>query len=278
MNNSSKPSLSKEQKFVIASTATGFSFENMDFNFMSFALSSIIASLGISTVQAGWITTITQWGVLLGGLLFGLLSDKYGRIKIFSYTIFIFAAGTALMYFAHNITTIYILRFLIGLGNGGEYGVGMALIAEHFAAKQYGRVSSVAAIGGQIGSILAAVLSALILPRLGWHVLFLVGVFPVILAFFIRRNLKESDIFITNQQKEDKPKVSFKRLFSTPKLSMQTLGLICMVIVQAGGYFVRINELAANDRSKAARNQCPRFFVVDDLNHRRNVHWNACFR
>ncbi|KRM52906.1 hypothetical protein FC64_GL000183 [Ligilactobacillus araffinosus DSM 20653] len=50
----------------------------MDFNFMSFALSSIIASLGISTVQAGWITTITQWGVLLGGLLFGLLSDKYG--------------------------------------------------------------------------------------------------------------------------------------------------------------------------------------------------------
>ena len=49
MNNSSKPSLSKEQKFVIASTATGFSFENMDFNFMSFALSSIIASLGIST-------------------------------------------------------------------------------------------------------------------------------------------------------------------------------------------------------------------------------------
>ena len=243
MNNSSKPILSKEQKLVIASTATGFSFENMDFNFMSFALSSIIASLGISTVQAGWITTITQWGVLLGGLLFGLLSDKYGRIKIFSYTIFIFAAGTALMYFAHNITTIYILRFLIGLGNGGEYGVGMALIAEHFAAKQYGRVSSVAAIGGQLGSILAAVLSALILPRLGWHVLFLVGIFPVILAFFIRRNLKESDTFITNQQKEDKPKVSFKRLFSTPKLSMQTLGLICMVVVQAGGYFGLMNWL-----------------------------------
>lgn len=67
MDNSHKTSLSKEQKRVIASTATGFSFENMDFNFMSFALSSIIASLGISTIQAGWINTITHWGVLLGG-------------------------------------------------------------------------------------------------------------------------------------------------------------------------------------------------------------------
>lgn len=105
------------------------------------------------------------------------------------------------MYFAHNITTIYILRFLIGLGNGGEYGVGMALIAEHFAAKQYGQVSSIAAIGDQHGSILAAVLSALILPRLGWHVLFLVGVFPVILVFFIRQNLKESNPFIIKPAK-----------------------------------------------------------------------------
>lgn len=71
MNNSSGTGLSKEQKLIITSTSTDFSFENMDFNFMSFALSSIIASLGISTVQAGWITTITQWGVLLGGLIFG---------------------------------------------------------------------------------------------------------------------------------------------------------------------------------------------------------------
>ena len=167
MNKSSQTNLSSAQKRVITSTATGFSFENMDFNFMSFALSSIIASLGISTIQAGWINTITHWGVLLGGVLFGILSDKYGRVKVFSYTIFIFAAGTALMYFAKNITMIYILRFIIGLGNGGEYGVGMALIAEYFSTKHYGRISSLAAIGGQLGGIIAAILSAIILPRWG---------------------------------------------------------------------------------------------------------------
>ena len=235
--------MTRNQKWTIASTAAGFSLENMDIMFLSFALTPIIASLHISQGAAGLIGTMTNLGMLFGGAIFGLLGDKIGRIKTFSYTIFIFAFATGAMFFAHSLPVIYVLRFLAGIGAGGEYGVGMALIAEHFAAKQYGRVSSVAAIGGQIGSILAAVLSALILPRLGWHVLFLVGVFPVILAFFIRRNLKESDIFITNQQKEDKPKVSFKRLFSTPKLSMQTLGLICMVIVQAGGYFGLMNWL-----------------------------------
>ncbi len=243
MDNSHKTSLSKEQKRVIASTATGFSFENMDFNFMSFALTSIIASLGISTTEAGWINTITNLGMLVGGLFFGILSDKYGRVKIFSYTIFIFAGATALMYFANNLTMVYILRFLVGFGEGGEYGAGMALIAEYFSEKHYGRMTAIASIGGQLGGILAAILSAIILPRFGWHMLFLIGVFPVVLAFFIRRNLKESKVFLENQQKEDKPKVSFKRLFETPRMAAQTLGLIFMLVVQCGGYYGLMNWL-----------------------------------
>ena len=243
MNKSSQTSLSSAQKRVIASTATGFSFENMDFNFMSFALTSIIASLGISTTEAGWINTITNLGMLVGGLFFGILSDKYGRVKIFSYTIFIFAGATALMYFANNLTMVYILRFLVGFGEGGEYGAGMALIAEYFSEKHYGRMTAIASIGGQLGGILAAILSAIILPRFGWHMLFLIGVFPVVLAFFIRRNLKESKVFLENQQKEDKPKVSFKRLFETPRMAAQTLGLIFMLVVQCGGYYGLMNWL-----------------------------------
>ena len=97
-----------------------FLLKNMDFNFMSFALTSVIASLGITTTQAGMINTITNLGMLLGGLIFGILSDKYGRVKIFSYTIFIFAGATALMYFANSFTMVCILRFLVGFGEGGN--------------------------------------------------------------------------------------------------------------------------------------------------------------
>lgn len=165
-------SLSNSQKWVIASTASGFTLENMDIMFLSFSLASIIASLHLSGTAAGWISSITNLGMLAGGAVFGLLADRIGRVKTFSYTIFIFAFATGLMYFAHSLPMIYTMRFLAGIGAGGEYGVGMALIAENFHRDHVGRMTSVAAIGGQVGAIIAALLAAYIIPRFGWNALF----------------------------------------------------------------------------------------------------------
>ena len=121
--------LSKNQKWVIASTSSGFALENMDVLFLSFAMSSMIADLHLSGGEAGFISTITNLGMLVGGIAFGILGDKIGRVKTFSHTVIIFAIATALMAFANNIYLIYALRFLAGIGAGGEYGVGIALIA-----------------------------------------------------------------------------------------------------------------------------------------------------
>ncbi len=89
--------MSHEQKLVMASTASGFSLENMDIMFLSFALTPIIAELHISSGAAGLIGSITNVGMLFGGALFGILGDKIGRVKTFSHTILIFAVATALM-------------------------------------------------------------------------------------------------------------------------------------------------------------------------------------
>ena len=163
------------EKWVMASTAAGFSLENMDIMFLSFALAPIIADLHLSGTAAGWIGSITNLGMLAGGAVFGLLGDRIGRVKTFSYTIFIFAFATAAMFFAHSLSAIYVLRFLAGIGAGGEYGVGMALIAENFDANRIGRLTSVAAIGGQIGAIFAALAAAVIIPHFGWNALFLLA-------------------------------------------------------------------------------------------------------
>lgn len=243
MDNTS--SMSTNQKWVLASMSSGFLLENMDVMFLSFSLSEIIAQMHISSAAGGWIGTFTNLGMFFGGALFGLLGDRIGRVKTFSYTIFLFAIATGLTYFAHNITALYALRFLAGIGAGGEYGVGIALIAENFQANQIGRASSVAAVGGQIGSIVAALLAAWIIPAYGWNTLFLFGVVPVVLTYFVRRHVKESDEFLAAHKKaeETSEKISFSRLFETPRLALQTLGLMLMTIVQIAGYFGLMNWL-----------------------------------
>lgn len=243
MDNTS--SMSTNQKWVLASMSSGFLLENMDVMFLSFSLSEIIAQMHISSAAGGWIGTFTNLGMFFGGALFGLLGDRIGRVKTFSYTIFLFAIATGLTYFAHNITALYALRFLAGIGAGGEYGVGIALIAENFQANQIGRASSVAAIGGQIGSIVAALLAAWIIPAYGWNTLFLFGIVPVILTYFVRRHVKESEEFLAAHKKAEEmsEKISFGRLFETPRLALQTLGLMVMTIVQIAGYFGLMNWL-----------------------------------
>ncbi|MFS8962143.1 MFS transporter [Lactobacillus delbrueckii] len=243
MDNTS--SMSTNQKWVLASMSSGFLLENMDVMFLSFSLSEIIAQMHISSAAGGWIGTFTNLGMFFGGALFGLLGDRIGRVKTFSYTIFLFAIATGLTYFAHNITALYALRFLAGIGAGGEYGVGIALIAENFQANQIGRASSVAAVGGQIGSIVAALLAAWIIPAYGWNTLFLFGVVPVVLTYFVRRHVKESDEFLAAHKKaeETSEEISFGRLFETPRLALQTLGLMLMTIVQIAGYFGLMNWL-----------------------------------
>ncbi|EHL95239.1 transporter, major facilitator family protein [Lentilactobacillus parafarraginis F0439] len=235
----------KNQKWVIASTSSGFALENMDVLFLSFAMSSMISQLHLSGGAAGLIGSITNLGMLFGGVLFGLVGDRFGRVKTFSYTIFIFAFATAAMAFANNITLIYALRFLAGIGAGGEYGVGISLIAESFHKNQMGKMTSVAAIGGQIGAILAAIAAAFIIPNLGWHALFLLGLVPVVLTYFVRRHLTETQEFVEAKkaEKESTTSAVFKYMFSSPKLAYQSFALMIMTTVQIAGYFGLMNWL-----------------------------------
>ncbi|WP_338997858.1 MFS transporter [Lactococcus formosensis] len=220
--------------------SAGFGLENMDIMFLSFALSSIIGEFGLTTTEAGAISTVTNLGMLLGGILFGILADKFGRVKMLSLSILIFGLSTGAIYFSHSVTSLYILRFIAGIGGGGEYGVGMTILAENFSKKKLGRTSSIVAVAGQVGAMCAAILSMSILPTYGWRFLFLFGLVPVVLTVFIQKHLKESDSFKAIKT-QNKGKIS--DLFKTRQLTHQTLVLMWMAIVQIAGYFGLMNWL-----------------------------------
>ncbi|MEB7773384.1 MFS transporter [Kurthia gibsonii] len=167
-------------------------------------------------------------------------SFKGGRVKVFTYTVLLFAVGTALTGLATNIEQVYLFRFIAGLGAGGEYGIGMALVAEAWPKNKQGRASSYVSVGAQYGVILAALLSAVILPTLGWHALFFVGVVPVIFAFIVRKNLDESPEWLEAQKlkkasnKREKNKLG--QLFNSSKTTFTTIALMIMATVQIAGY------------------------------------------
>ena len=198
-----------------------------------------MASLNITSVQAGFISTITNLGMLVGGIFFGLLADKYGRVKIFSYTVITFSVASLLMGVADNIYLIYLFRFIAGIGAGGEYGVCMSLVSETFDKKHLARATSVVGIGAQVGAILAAVLASLIIPVFGWKMLYVIGVIPVLLVLFIRKGLTEPEAVVV----DEKQKAKFSLLFKGAKTTWQTVGLSLMVTVQIAGYFGLMNWL-----------------------------------
>ncbi len=233
--------MSKYQRKVLLSTSAGIALENMDIMFLAFSLSSMIATFHISGTQAGMIATITNLGMLVGGIFFGLMADKYGRVKVFSQTVLLFSIASLLMFFASNIYLVYLFRFIAGIGAGGEYGACMSLISESFSKKQIGRASSIAGIGAQVGAALAAILAAVVIPWLGWKMLYVIGVLPILMVLVIRRGLKEPEDFQKTRATGKTTKLS--HLFETKHLAWQTIGLSILVTVQIAGYFGLMNWL-----------------------------------
>lgn len=223
----------KRQVAIITSSALGMCLEMMDIMFIAYALSSIMNEFNLSGKEAGFISTATNLAMLAGGLIFGFLADRYGKIKVFSYSIIFFAVGTGLIFFANTYYWLILFRVLAGLGAGGEYGIGMSLIKDEFGNKKMGKYSSIIAIFGQIGAAMAAILAGMLLA-FGWRYLFLIGLVPVILAVVIRLKLDEAPI-----QKSSKQEF-LKAFKSNIYLS---IALSIMASIQIAGYFGMMNWL-----------------------------------
>lgn len=236
--------LDKNNQRALASAIVASGTDDLNVMFLSFSMSSIIADLAISGAQAGWIATITNLGMLVGGLIFGLLADRYNKFKVLKWTIAIFAIASGLIYFTTSLPYLYLMRFIAGIGVGGEYGVAIAIMAGIVPKEKMGRVSSLNGIAGQIGSISSAVLAGLIAPALGWRGLFLFGLAPLALVLWMQVFVKDDAILDQGEAEESSTDlVSIKELFKTPALTAQTIALMVMTTVQIAGYFGMMNWL-----------------------------------
>ena len=237
---------------ALFSSMAGLGLQSMSTMMLSFALSSMILDFGINGAAGGFISTITNIGMLVGGIIFGTLADKYGRIKIFAITVAIFSIATGMMAFATNITMVYFLRFLVGVGGGGEYGVVMSLVADAFPAEKRGRMNSFVTIAGQVGSIIAAIAAAIIMPSFGWKGLFIFGALPIFLAIYVYLTMDESASWKEQRQQstEKAEKIGISELFKEGRAAT-TIKLTIMATAQVAGYFGLMNWLPSILQKKA---------------------------
>jgi MFS family permease len=126
---------------------------------------------------------------VLGGIGFGMLSDRIGRVRVLTWTIVLFAVFTGLCALAQGYWDLLIYRTIAGLGLGGEFGIGMALVAEAWPASKRARASSYVGLGWQVGVLAAAIATPILLPTIGWRGMFAIGILPAVAAYFIRHSL-----------------------------------------------------------------------------------------
>jgi MFS family permease len=115
------------RKALIASNV-GYAMDGFDLMILSFMLPAVIAGLNLTGSQAGSLITWTLIGAVAGGLIVGTLSDRFGRIRVLTWTILLFAIFTGLCAFAQSYWDLLIYRVIAGIGLGGEFGIGMALV------------------------------------------------------------------------------------------------------------------------------------------------------
>lgn len=249
----------KERWKIMWASIIGYAMDGLDVLILSFAMAAIVSEFGLTLGEGGLIATYTLIGTVLGGYLFGIFADYFGRVHTFSLTIIIFSIFTGACAFADNVTHLNILRFLAGLGLGGEYGIGMTLVSETWPAAKRARATAGVAMGWQAGAVLAAILAAVVLPDYGWRGLFLVGVVPALLAAWARHGIKEPPMWVKRKemkkelaarkangetltaeeekQLEEARKFPLAHLFASPSKTVTTLSLTVMTSVQNFGYY-----------------------------------------
>jgi benzoate transport len=231
----------RARRNAILGSAIGYATDGFDLLILGFMLRPISADLGLSQAQAASLVTATLFGAVIGGIGFGWLSDRLGRVRVLVWTIVLFAVFTGLCALAQGYADLLAYRTVAGMGLGGEFGIGMALVAEACPAAERARVSSYVGLGWQGGVLAAALLTPLLLPVIGWRGMFLIGIFPAAIAYFIRRTLHEPELFLREAKNRDSgtraPQSSLRLLVKDAETIKLSVGMAILCSVQNFGYY-----------------------------------------
>ena len=178
----------------------GWMLDAMDVMLYSLVLSHLMRDLGMGKGTAGALNSLTLLASAIGGIAFGFVADRVGRTRALMVSILVYSVASGACGLSRTIVQLAICRFILGLGMGGEWTTGAALIAETWRPEHRGKALGLMQSTWAIGEMLAIGVVALVLPSFGWRAVFFVGVLPAVIVFWIRRRVPESEIWLRQRQ------------------------------------------------------------------------------
>jgi MFS family permease len=188
--------VSPAQKRSLVAGGLGWMLDAMDVMLYSMVLADLMLHLGIGKPQAGFLNSLTLAASAVGGMAFGVIADRAGRTRALMASILVYSIASFACGLSQTLTQLAVFRFVLGLGMGGEWTTGAALIAETWPREHRGKALGLMQSAWAIGEMIAAAVTLVVLPRFGWRAVFFVGVLPALVVLWIRREVNEPPIWL----------------------------------------------------------------------------------
>src|SRR5688572_27479037 len=188
--------VTKEQWKVLVAAKVGWMLDAMDFMLYAMVISQLRVYFNFNDATAGMLGTVALLMSGVGGLVFGVVADRFGRMRALMATVLVFSLGSLGAATSQTVYQLLVWRGIVGLGMGGEWASGAVLVSETWPAKLRNRAISIMASGWALGYILAAILAGIFIDVLdlgdaAWRWLFAFGALPALFTLWLRRNVEE---------------------------------------------------------------------------------------
>lgn len=180
-----------EGRRALVAGSLGWMLDSFDVMLYALVLATLMKDLEMSKFTAGLLGSATLVASAIGGLIFGVVADRYGRTRALIWSILIYSVFTAACGFAQTIAQLAVFRIFLGLGMGGEWASGAALVSETWSAEYRGKALGFMQSAWAVGYGAAALVVAVVMPLWGWRAVFFVGVLPALLTIWVQKRVEE---------------------------------------------------------------------------------------
>lgn len=201
---------SQQQKRALLAASLGWMLDSMDVMLYALVLGQVQRAMHLSAALSGAMMSATLLSAAIGGIAFGWFADRFGRARALTTSMLVYSIATAFCGLTHTPSELLLCRIILGLGMGGEWASGAALVAEVWPASHRAKALALVQSSWAVGYALGAAVVALVMPHFGWRAVFFVGILPALITIWIQRSVHEPEAWKT-EIRVDKPQT--RRLF-----------------------------------------------------------------